>query len=34
MDNVTLVRIISGVIFVILLGILVTRRKRMAMKKR
>jgi hypothetical protein len=34
MDNVTLIRIISGVVCIILTGILIARRKRMASTKR
>jgi hypothetical protein len=30
MDSVTLIRIISGVLFVVVLGVLVMRRKKMA----
>jgi hypothetical protein len=30
MDSVTLIRIISGVLFVVILGVLVVRRKKMA----
>ena len=33
MDNVTLIRIISGILCIILIGILVARRKRMASTK-
>jgi hypothetical protein len=34
MDNVTLTRIIAGIVCIILMGILVARRKRMASTKR
>jgi LPXTG-motif cell wall-anchored protein len=34
MDNVTMIRVVAGVLLVILLGILIARRKRMASTKR